>query len=238
MAYALTIGLGCTYNACSNKLLCVYGGMPEPGQKLYLAGGDCSQVKDGCPSITTCVDHLCKLKSEYVPTQFTLPLYCQPGTDGLTYEQQNTARNMVNYYRRLVGTGWAKDKNGYAPIAKALTPVVYLCKTTGNAAKQIADKCGDPPYTATHGHTLSYHIIKKTNVDPKTALEEAIKTWAEQSKLVDLRPIGGAVFYQDEVEQQASDFAKMVSDRNSAIGCSVKECKDKGSTLVICQYNG
>ncbi|KAL6729076.1 hypothetical protein Aduo_000164 [Ancylostoma duodenale] len=236
MAYNATRGIGCTYNACSNKLLCVYGGMPINGKPLYETGGDCSQVKDGCPAGTTCTKYLCKLNKEYVPSIFTLPLYCQPGTDGLTYEQQNTARNMVNYYRRLLATGWTRDKSGYAPISNTMSSMVYLCKTIGNATKQIADKSGDPPYTATHGHTLSYHIIKKLNVDPKAALEEAIKTWAEQSKLVDLRPIGGAVFYQDEVEQQASDFAKMVYGTNSAIGCSVKECQDK--TLVICQYNG
>ncbi|KIH53224.1 SCP-like protein, partial [Ancylostoma duodenale] len=237
MAYWPTTGFACTYNKeCSDNLLCLYNRNPANNAFLYNPGSECS-ANSGCPNgISTCVDYLCKLDKKYVATELTLPWYCPPGTDGLTFDQQNTARNMVNYYRRLVGTGWAKDKSGYAPIAKALSSVVYLCPTIGNATKQIADKCGDPPYTATHGHTLSYHIIRKVNVDPKAAIEEAIKTWAEQSKLVDLRPIGGAVFYQDEVEQQASDFAKMVYGTNSAIGCSVKECQDK--TLVICQYNG
>ncbi|EYB87836.1 hypothetical protein Y032_0256g354 [Ancylostoma ceylanicum] len=30
----------------------------------------------------------------------------------------------------------------------------------------------------------------------------------------------------------------MVTSKNSAVGCSVKECADQGFTLVICQYNG
>ncbi|RCN47198.1 hypothetical protein ANCCAN_06776 [Ancylostoma caninum] len=38
----------------------------------------------------------------------------------MTYDMQITARDMANYYRNLVATGWAQDKNGYAPTAKIM----------------------------------------------------------------------------------------------------------------------
>ncbi|EYB87834.1 hypothetical protein Y032_0256g353 [Ancylostoma ceylanicum] len=210
MVYWAADGFACTYNkACSDKLRCLYTADPKNGKPLYKVGSTCKSAPGYCLPGYTCVDYLCKKNTEYIPTQATLPLYCQPGTDGLTFEQQNAAANMMNYYRRLLGTGWAEDKNGYAPIARMLYPLVYLCKTIGKASKEIADKCVMPPYTATHGHILSYHIIKKLNVDPKAALEEAIKTWAGQLKKVDPQTIGGAVFYQDEVEEKASDWAKV-----------------------------
>ncbi|EYC12035.1 hypothetical protein Y032_0048g1576 [Ancylostoma ceylanicum] len=44
----------------------------------------------------------------------------QLGDDKMTYDMQITARDMANYYRNLVATGWAQDKNGYAPTAKGM----------------------------------------------------------------------------------------------------------------------
>ncbi|KIH46774.1 SCP-like protein [Ancylostoma duodenale] len=163
---------------------------------------------------------------------------CPAGSDdGLTYEAQITVQNMINYYRRLVGTGWAPDKNGYAPVSSLMPGLTYNCEVLGNLSKAIADKCERPPYTPSHGRTLSYHIIEKINLNPKTVLQEAIKTWAEQSKKIDIRKIGGVVFYDNGFEVEAPDFAKMMFSQSLFAGCSVKECKDKGFTLAICQYN-
>ncbi|RCN42546.1 hypothetical protein ANCCAN_11519 [Ancylostoma caninum] len=237
MAYGNTTGFACTYNKeCSDNLLCWYNRKPENGKPLYTSGSDCT--KGGCTN-STCVDYLCQLK-EYTPTKDFLPRYCHPDVDGLTYEQHLTAQYMMNYYRRLLATGWTRDKSAYAPTATALWSVVYLCASIGKATKALADAvaCLDPPFPVARGYTQTHHVINRLNVDPKEALEEAIKAWAEQAKKVDLKPIGGAVFYQDEVEEKASDFAKMITDRNSAFGCGISECKAKSYTLVLCHFNG
>ncbi|RCN47201.1 SCP-like protein [Ancylostoma caninum] len=239
MAYGKTTGFACTYNKeCSGKLLCWYNRKPKNGDSLYTPGSDCSKAS-GCAAGSTCVDYLCQL-AKYTPTKDFLPRYCHPDVDGLTYEQHLTAQYMMNYYRRLLATGWTRDKSAYAPTATALWSVVYLCSTIGKATKVLVDRyaCSDPPFPVPKGHTQTHYIIKRLNVDPKEALEEAIKAWAGQAKLVDLNPIGGAVFYQDEVEEKASDFAKMITDRNSGFGCAISECTAKKYTLVICQYNG
>ncbi|KIH53424.1 hypothetical protein ANCDUO_16451 [Ancylostoma duodenale] len=209
MANGPTTGFACTYNKCSNKLLCLYDQKPTKGNVLYQAGSDCT--KDDCkPGTSSCVKYLCRLP-KYVPSEDALPKpMCGAGTtDGMTYEMQMTVQDMINYYRRLVGTGWAKAKNGYAPIAKLMPNLVYNCDVLGKLSKTITDKCEKPPYTAALGRTMSYHYVEKTGFNSKTFLQEAIKTWAEQSKQADIQTIGGAVFYQDDVQQKASDWANV-----------------------------
>ncbi|EPB71063.1 hypothetical protein ANCCEY_09855 [Ancylostoma ceylanicum] len=48
----------------------------------------------------------------------------------MTYDMQITARNMANYYRNLVATGWARDKNGYAPTAKSMNALLVIGDAT------------------------------------------------------------------------------------------------------------
>ncbi|EPB71068.1 hypothetical protein ANCCEY_09860 [Ancylostoma ceylanicum] len=187
MAYGKTTGFACTYNkACSSNLLCVYDQKPEDKKPLYTTGDICSD--NDCGQGKTCVAYLCQPKNGYTPSEKAHPMpLCTSGKDdGMTNEMQVTAVNMMNYYRRLVGTGWAQDLKGYAPIAKGLVRM-------------------------------------------------AIKKWADQSKLVDLTEIGGGVFYQNELVDKASDWAKIVYHGNSFVGCTVRECKNK-FTVAMCQY--
>ncbi|KIH46627.1 hypothetical protein ANCDUO_23318 [Ancylostoma duodenale] len=164
---------------------------------------------------------------------------CSQGKDdGMTYEMQVTALNLANYYRRLLGTGWTKDKNGYAPTSKMLYALGYECDKLGAGAKAKIDNCQKPPYTADQGWTLTYYKVDNVNIDSKTVLEQAFKTWADQAKKVDVQAIAGSVFYEGALATEASDWAKLTTAKNSFIGCSLKKCDTQGFTVVVCQYNG
>ncbi|EPB71069.1 SCP-like protein [Ancylostoma ceylanicum] len=210
---------------------------PQKTQALYKSGNTC--VNDPCAQGSSCENYLCKL-AQYTPATNTYPIpLCSPQkNDGMTYEMQMSVLNLANYYRRLLGSGWAQDKNGYAPIARRLYALTYNCDLLGHFAKQIADKCGDPPYTPyARNWVLTHHKINDVNIDQKAALEEAFKAWGEQSKKVDLQEIAGGVFYDGDVVTEASDWAKLTTERNAVIGCAVTKCQQKGFTLVICHYN-
>ncbi|RCN47204.1 SCP-like protein [Ancylostoma caninum] len=166
------------------------------------------------------------------------PMCAQGKDDGMTYEMQMTAVNMANYYRRLLGTGWAKDKGGYAPTAKMLYALGYECNTLGSGAKAKIDNCQAPPYTADQSRTLTYYKVDDVNIDPKTVIEQAFKTWADQAKKVDIQAIAESVFYEGDVATEASDWAKLTTAKNSFLGCSLKKCDAQGFTVFVCQYNG
>ncbi|RCN47163.1 hypothetical protein ANCCAN_06740 [Ancylostoma caninum] len=65
---------------------------------------------------------------------------------------------------------------------------------------------------------------------------KAIKSWAEQSKLVDL---GKTVTFSGDVENTAPDFARMVDETATKVTCSVTtdECLKQGYRVAVCQYN-
>ncbi|EPB72814.1 SCP-like protein [Ancylostoma ceylanicum] len=152
----------------------------------------------------------------------------------MTYDMQIATQNMVNYYRRLVASGWAKDKSDYAPAATKMAPVAYDCDTVGKESKTIADDCTKTSYTATGAFALSYHKINELNIPPVEMLEKAITTWADQVKNVDLDK---EVLYAGDVETNAKDFSNMLNEAATKVGCSVKECAAQGFTVAVCQYD-
>ncbi|RCN47202.1 SCP-like protein, partial [Ancylostoma caninum] len=241
MAYNKVTGFACTYNkACSDKLICLYDQKPVKDDPLYATGNTCTKV-DGCTKGTSsCVDFLCQQDKGYTPSQQALPqTMCSAGkNDDMTYEMQRTTVNMINYYRRVLGTGWARDLNGYAPIAAGLVLMRYNCDALGVHAKSVIKDCNEPPYNPGKGWMLSHHKVMGTGLDPKKVLEEAITTWANQSAKIDFQKIAGGIYYEGEIEQKASDFAKMMFQSLSFVGCSVKECPTQAFTLVACEYNG
>ncbi|RCN47165.1 SCP-like protein [Ancylostoma caninum] len=235
MAFWETTGFACTYNKeCSEKLLCLYNKKPpavnQQKNLLYEVGNQC----DGC----TCVNYLCE-QNPYVPAKDTQPpslcANTNPSDDGMDYEMQVTAEEMVNYYRRLVGSGWAPDKSGYASPATKMIAVRYDCKTNGigAATKAIADGCA-APYTATSGYSSSSYIDRNLTKTSIEVLREGIKKWAEESKLVDLKK--GATFDGD-VQSKAPNFAYMVNEAVSNVVCSVGDCTPMGFKVAVCQYN-
>ncbi|RCN29048.1 SCP-like protein [Ancylostoma caninum] len=154
--------------------------------------------------------------------------------DDMTYDMQITAQNMVNYYRRLVASGWAKDKNDYAPTATKMTPVAYDCDNIGKESQKLADNCDAQTYTPTGALALSYHKLNELNIPPAEFLEKAITTWADQVKQIELDK---QVVYAGDVESKAKDFANMLNEKVTKVGCSVKVCQAKGFTVAVCQYD-
>ncbi|KIH64802.1 SCP-like protein [Ancylostoma duodenale] len=156
----------------------------------------------------------------------------------MTYEMQMTAVNMANYYRRLLGTGWAKDKNGYAPIGKKMFPLKYDCDLLGYYAKVLADRCVVPTKAAARNWVLTSYKVNGVDADPKAVLEEAFRKWGDESEKANIPVIGGGVFYEGDVLTEASDWAKMTTERVGFVGCSVKKCEAGGFTLVVCHFFG
>ncbi|KAL6729131.1 hypothetical protein Aduo_000214 [Ancylostoma duodenale] len=244
MANGPTTGFACTYNKkCSDKLLCLYDKLPSKNQNanvLYTKAVNLPADVCSCPG---CVNYLCPT-DPYVPSTATYPQSSctTPANpeDGMTYEMQATAQDMVNYYRRLVGSGWALDKSGYAPTAKQMPAVEYDCKTLapqnsiGQETKTLAAAC-TAPAAPTPGYSVSYYQGSLTKT-PEEVLREAIKSWAEQSKLVDLEQ---SVTFSGNVENAAPDFARMVDETATKVTCSVTtdECQKQGFRAAVCQYN-
>ncbi|EYC14129.1 hypothetical protein Y032_0041g359 [Ancylostoma ceylanicum] len=208
MANGPTTGFACTYNKkCSGKLLCLYNTQPSKNQnanELYTAANPPNTPICACPG---CTSYLCP-SSPYEPSKITYPqTSCatkDDPEDGITSFMQTMAQDMVNYYRRLVGSGWAPDRSGYALPAKKMTAVKYDC-TIGDLTKDLADAC-TAPNTASPGYSVSYYEERDLTKTPMEVLSTAIKKWAEQSKLVDL---GETVTFSGDVEAKAPDFAKV-----------------------------
>ncbi|RCN47162.1 SCP-like protein [Ancylostoma caninum] len=240
MANGPTTGFACTYNKkCSNNLVCLYNKEPSTNNQanvLYETVADAADICNGCD----CVNHLCT-QNPYKLADDTYPLsLCsnpQQSDDGMTNEMQATAEDMVNYYRRLVGSGWAPDKNGYALPAKKMIAVGYDCDTAdiGTKTKTLAATC-QAPYAPTAGYSVSYYEERNLTKTRLEVLREGIKRWAEQSKLVDL---GETVTFTGDIETTAPDFAEMVDEQVTRVVCSVTDddCLKQGFRVAVCQYN-
>ncbi|RCN27544.1 hypothetical protein ANCCAN_26721 [Ancylostoma caninum] len=157
---------------------------------------------------------------------------------------ETIAVGMHNYYRRLVGSGWAPDKSGYASPAKQMTPVGYDCATTiagqgtiGKLTKDLAETC-TAPYTATPGYSRNFYEDRDLTKTRTEVLKEvpAIKKWAEQSKLVDL---DNGVLFEGNVETKAAGLANVIHQAGSKLVCSVTddECLKHGLRVAVCQYD-
>ncbi|RCN35090.1 hypothetical protein ANCCAN_19052 [Ancylostoma caninum] len=159
-------GIGCTYTtACpgGTKFVCVYDARKNnPTGKLYIKGPTCEK----CGS-DTCTRFLCEPKG-YTPV--IVPVKCPD--DGMTENMQTTAQNMHNYYRRLIATGWARNKQTvYAPIAAKMLAVTYDCTGLGKEAKDKSSDCRSDIGTPTSGRAMNKLEIKNYTMPLQDALE-------------------------------------------------------------------
>ncbi|RCN35020.1 SCP-like protein [Ancylostoma caninum] len=232
-----TSGFACSYSNCggSGKLLCLYNKAPTNNQPLYTSNNPTCQ---DCPQgTTTCVNWLCQ-STPYTPATDANPQpSCtqNPGADKMTYEMQITARDMANYYRNLVATGWAKDKNGYTPTAKAMNALEYDCDTLGEDAQKLADDCAATSYASGIGMQLSYYKTRDLMLTEEQVLEKAFSTWYGQLENVDLDDKAN---YDSKVESNAPDFAHLVLGDATKLGCSVKMCEPQGFSVAVCEFDG
>ncbi|RCN47166.1 SCP-like protein [Ancylostoma caninum] len=241
MVFGATTGFACSYSKCGSngKLLCLYN-QPTPANNADLYNSQQPTTCGQCPQGTTCVDWLCR-SDNYTPDLKANPLPDCPnpqpgqlGDDKMTYDMQMTARDMANYYRNLVATGWAQDKNGYAPTAKAMNALKYDCANAGNDAKTIID-CANPSYTSKAGLSVNYYTTRNLNLPKEEVLKEAMSTWYSQLKNVDLDK--NAV-YDNNVQNSASSFANMVIGDATVVGCSVETCTKEGYSVAVCEFDG
>ncbi|KIH48052.1 hypothetical protein ANCDUO_21882 [Ancylostoma duodenale] len=92
---------------------------------------------------------------------------------------ETIAVGMHNYYRRLVATGWAKDKiDGYAPTAKDMFAVKYSeCKagdTLAEETKTIVTGCPSTPTQGNQGRSLNYYYVSKYDIPREQLLQQVI----------------------------------------------------------------
>ncbi|EPB72817.1 SCP-like protein [Ancylostoma ceylanicum] len=224
MVNSKVTGFACTYNKCDSggKLVCMYDSSRDDttNKVLYDKGGTCT-----CQD---CVKFLCQ--PDYKVSTVTEP---QPlAIDGMTYDQEMLALRLTNYYRRLLATGWAEDSKGYAKWAAKMPPLAYEAPIAVHA-KSEADDCDKTTYTPDAANSLNFFKGSYQDTIEKT-IEEAIKSWWGKLKGVDVPDNGD---YTGDMETNAQFFANMAYEGATKMGCAVADCKQKGFTAFICEYN-
>ncbi|EYB94269.1 hypothetical protein Y032_0173g395 [Ancylostoma ceylanicum] len=234
MALANTTGFACTYDLCKprGRIICLFQQFFGINAFLYEPTWDKSKA---CESCADCTNFLCPQKSF---TPVTITPTCQD--DKLTNDSHNAALWMHNYYRKLLASGWAKDKKsngGYAKTAKQMRALEYDCANTtnSNGAKSTYDLIKGCPRvnpTATNGYSLNFLRIDNHQISEQDALEQAIKTWWGQLETTGL---GSDTKFNGN--SGITNFANMAYDQADKVACAVQNCAKYGDTLVACQYN-
>ncbi|KAK6733583.1 hypothetical protein RB195_017374 [Necator americanus] len=232
MAYFEPNAFACSYAKCTSeiRLLCLYNKLGKVNdQALYEAAANADAACDGCPADAPCEARLCQPK-------FTIAANDdQCADDGMTNDMTNSALYMHNYYRGLLGTGWAEDKiSTYAPLAKAMPQLNYECGTIAKEAKDRAQACKETPDDPTAPRSQNYLVIKDLSMDKEDALKQAISTWWKELADVGL---GEDTTYKAAMKNTLGQFANMAYDQTKQVGCSVETCTKQGFTLVVCQYD-
>ncbi|RCN37248.1 hypothetical protein ANCCAN_16861 [Ancylostoma caninum] len=173
MAYSKSKAFGCTYQPCKGSLhlICVYNeNGADPNEVIYDAG---APMCNSCAN--TCADALCPDKLE--PAKDLDPICGQANVDKMSDDLRNTALFMHNYYRRLLATGWAKDKQiGYAKTAAKMPVLKYSCQLE-NAATTYTATCPTATENANGAENFwdgSYLLSKEDAV--KEVCSDTLKT--------------------------------------------------------------
>ncbi|EYB99892.1 hypothetical protein Y032_0119g824 [Ancylostoma ceylanicum] len=127
MVNAKVTGFACTYNKCASagRIVCLYDQKLDTAnnKQLYVSGTTDADKCGGCTPLQ-CEHYLCQPDYKLSTKTYPESLCTTQDKDEMTYDMQIATQNMVNYYRRLVASGWAKDKSDYAPAATKMAPVV------------------------------------------------------------------------------------------------------------------
>ncbi|EPB71049.1 SCP-like protein [Ancylostoma ceylanicum] len=232
-------GFACATKVCTGgetELSCVYDKKLTLAQTpIYTSTANENDICSACNSALNpdCIAALCQ--QEYTSPQATLENRGCTAHDGLSAGMEVVALNMHNYYRRLVATGWAKDKkSGYAPRAKNMLAMAYDCTTSniGDDAKTKVTGCPTTTPTATAAHSLNYYRVERFDMTKEELLAEAITNWASQPSVAGVGE--GAIFKKDA---GFNEYANMAHDTVEKLACAVDICKKSGASAVVCQYN-
>ncbi|RCN47146.1 SCP-like protein [Ancylostoma caninum] len=238
MAAATAQAFACSYSACTGsplKLLCVYKKL-NLNDPIYEEAADKQNICANCPQTAqgkVCDWYLCQ--TDYTSPADIPALNC---ADEMTGDLQTIATDMHNYYRRLVATGWGKDKVGYAPRANAMLGLKYVCGdpnvqgNIGKATKDLIDTCPKDAPQATAAYSLNHFYKETYKLSREELLQEAIKHWANEASVVG---VGEKNLYKPDAG--FNDYANMMQDTVSELTCAVKVCQNSGKSAVACQYN-
>ncbi|EYB97138.1 hypothetical protein Y032_0143g2413 [Ancylostoma ceylanicum] len=236
MAVGKAKGFACTYRPCTNsqsKFLCIYNEKAGT-DPIYMKAGNAQEICQCTNQGKDCIDYLCQI--DYTPVG-DIPTRVCTAKDGMNSDLETIATDMHNYYRRLVATGWAKDKkDGYAPTAKDMYALKYTdCQAPDTIAEDTKAKVTGCPSTAPQadpGRSLNYYYVTKYNIPREQLLQEAISKWMKQ-----LEDVGvGKTNIFDE-NAGVTYYANMVHDKVEKFACAVDVCDKTGNSAVICQYN-
>ncbi|EPB77800.1 hypothetical protein ANCCEY_03068 [Ancylostoma ceylanicum] len=179
-------------NMCGAALAQNYYAITETlaqGDPIYVKADSLDKVCSNCEPklpVDPCINQLCQ--QEYT-SPGDIPERACTAQDDMSNDLQTIATDMHNYYRRLVATGWGLDKDGYAPPAKSMLALKYVCDDASNnniatATKTLVDTCPDTPPPATAGHTLNHFYMNTLKDSREVFLQKAIENWANEAAKV------------------------------------------------------
>ncbi|EYB98243.1 hypothetical protein Y032_0133g1793 [Ancylostoma ceylanicum] len=177
------------------------------------------------------------LKSQFQVADKTSSDVCKGCSKDLKDDFRLTALHMHNYYRRLLASGWAKDKQiKYAKPAKTMNQLVYV-KPLEDAALKYVSNCDRtaPENNFPAGESFwrgSSGSHKLTHVE---AVQQAMKEWWGPLESTGL---GDNLEYTAEMQGGTLKYVpNIIHDKSTQIGCAAKTCTKQGITLIDCRYN-
>ncbi|KAL6732462.1 hypothetical protein Aduo_003222 [Ancylostoma duodenale] len=240
MAYYKTNGIGCSYNWCTGKLslVCLYNhdGAATAVKNLYAKGGagdTCTKCEPN-KNQENCVNGLCQVPLSYGPTTPTIcPNALSNNAVWVTDDLRTIALDMHNYYRRLLATGWAKDKQTvYAKTAAAMPELTYDCDLELEIMNGLID-CPGKPVATRKSLANNYKVFKPYNTPTEEALQKVIKEWwspLENTGIPDNK-------YHDSMDgTELRNYVNMAFYQTRKVGCGVKVCYKQGRIEVQCGY--
>ncbi|RCN45864.1 SCP-like protein [Ancylostoma caninum] len=235
MAYSKTNGVGCSYNWCSGNLylICFYNNDGAAAANLYTAGDTCSS----CPlnnNADNCVNSLCVEKQiVYTPPSTICADPALANAALMTDELRIQALDMHNYYRRLLATGWAKDKKiTYAKPAVAMPELTYDCTVEDQIMNNLKT-CPGSVVAAPNAQANNFKLFKPYDATRGEALSKVIEQW--WSPLADTG-IADNKYLDSMAGTPMEAYVNMAYDQTIKVGCGVQECAPKGNIQVQCGY--
>ncbi|KAL6741918.1 hypothetical protein Aduo_015125 [Ancylostoma duodenale] len=246
MAYSESKGLGCTYQPCGQNLyvLCLYGqdAVTKVGANgdLYQPTNQAAEICESCEKNAAnqllCAEALCN--PPYTPIVNTKGTVCPTCTKDVAEDVRATALDMHNYYRRLLATGWAKDKKiKYAKQASQMNALVYNKDLEDKAfdyvnPNPVNTKSCPTKQESDIGENFWKGDYTLTHVE---AVKEAMKFWWVPLESTGL---GNNLEYSADMQQSTLKYvANIAYDQTKTIGCAVRTCAPQGITVVDCRYN-
>ncbi|EYB86876.1 hypothetical protein Y032_0272g948 [Ancylostoma ceylanicum] len=137
--------------------------------------------------------------------------------------------------RRLLATGWAKNKQTvYAPIAAKMKFVTYDEQGLGKEANNKSSNCRADIEGPSNGKAMNVEEIGDYNMPLQDALELAITNWWRQ---IETEGIPADLMYTAEMESAGKITKFMANENIDSVGCAVTRCLPIGKIRVVCEYN-